>query len=70
MKHESEPFGYSIANRLIFKKVKAAMGLENVNYSIYGAAALKQSTVDYLASIDLVLFNTYGLSETSGPTTF
>ena len=35
----------------------------------YGAAPLKQSSVDYFASLDIPLFNMYGLSETTGSTT-
>jgi len=36
----------------------------------FGAAPMKQTTVDYFASLDMVIFNIYGMSETSGATTF
>lgn len=36
---------------------------------LFGAAPLKKSTVDYFASLDMLLLNFYGLSETSGSTT-
>lgn len=36
---------------------------------MYGAAPLKQATVDYFASLDMILFNFYGLSETTGAAT-
>lgn len=35
----------------------------------YGAAPLKQSSTEYFASLDVPLFNCYGLSETSGTST-
>jgi long-chain-fatty-acid--CoA ligase ACSBG len=36
---------------------------------IYGAAPLKQTSVDYFASLDMPMFNLYGMSETCGATT-
>ena len=33
---------------------------------MYGAAPLKKTSIDYFASLDLVLFNIYGMSETTG----
>jgi long-subunit acyl-CoA synthetase (AMP-forming) len=32
----------------------------------FGAAPLKQTTIDYFASLDFPLLNAYGLSETTG----
>jgi len=32
----------------------------------FGAAPLKQSTIEYFASLDMPLLNCYGLSETTG----
>ena len=60
---------YSIANFLILKNIKRALGLDQTILFFYGAAPLKQSSVDYFASLDIYLFNVYGLSETSGATT-
>lgn len=60
---------YGLANFLILKRIKQALGLGYTNYFIYGAAPLKQSSVDYFASLDIPLFNCYGLSETTGSTT-
>ena len=36
---------------------------------MYGAAPLKQSSVEYFNSLDMPLFNMYGLSETTGTAT-
>jgi len=36
---------------------------------MFGAAPLKQTTVDYFCSLDIPILNMYGLSETTGSTT-
>ena len=63
------PFTYSIANFLILKRIKQAIGLDECDFFFYGAAPLKQTSVDYFASLDIPLLNMYGLSETTGSTT-
>lgn len=60
---------YRIANFLILKRIKEAMGLDQTLMFCFGAAPLKKSTIDYFASLDIPLFNMYGLSETTGTTT-
>ena len=60
---------YSLANFLILKRIKQAIGLDECKFFFYGAAPLKQQSIDYFASLDIPLFNMYGLSETSGTTT-
>lgn len=60
---------YSLANMLILTKIKQAIGLDQAKFYFYGAAPLKQTSVDYFASLDIPLFNMYGLSETTGTTT-
>jgi long-chain-fatty-acid--CoA ligase ACSBG len=63
------PLMYGLANFLILKRIKQAIGLDESKFFFYGAAPLKQTSVDYFASLDLPLFNLYGLSETTGTTT-
>ena len=60
---------FSIANAIVLKRVKEAIGLDKAKFFFYGAAPLKQSSVDYFASLDMPLMNLYGLSETCGTTT-
>lgn len=68
---EDRPAGwvYGAANFLILKRIKQAIGLDQCRFFFYGAAPLKQSSVDYFASLDIPLFNCYGLSETTGSST-
>ena len=60
---------FNFANMLLLTKIKQAIGLDNCEYFFFGAAPLKQTSIDYFASLDIPLFNMYGLSETTGSTT-
>jgi len=60
---------YSLANFLILSRIKKAIGLDQCEFHFFGAAPLKKSTIEYFASLDIILFNLYGMSETSGATT-
>ena len=62
-------FCYSIANSLILSKIKQALGLDQTHSFFYGAAPLKRTSVEYFASLDITLYNIYGMSETTGGTT-
>lgn len=68
-KGEEPGFMFSIANALVLRRVKEAIGLDKALFYFYGAAPLKQSSIDYFASLDMPLMNFYGLSETTGTTT-
>lgn len=60
---------YSVAKSLILSKIKGALGLDQTVAFYFGAAPLKLSSVQYFASLDIPIFNVYGMSETTGPTT-
>lgn len=62
-------FMYDVANKIVLSKIKQAIGFQDCLFFFYGAAPLKQSSVDYFASIDIPLLNMYGLSETCGSAT-
>ena len=66
MNHTDPPFMYSVANFLILNRIKQQLGLDQTLGFFFGAAPLKKSSVDYFASLDMVLFNLYGMSETTG----
>ena len=50
------------------KQFKAQIGLDQAIIVSYGAAPLKPVTVDFFATLDVPLFNLWGLTETSGAT--
>ena len=66
MKGKPAPLCYSLANFLVFKRIKKALGLDRSVMNFYGAAPLKKSTRDYFASLNMPLLNMYGMSESAG----
>ena len=62
---EDPPLMFHAANFLILKRIKAALGLDQSKAYFYGAAPIKQSTVDYFASLDIPILGGYGMSETT-----
>ncbi|XP_067665724.1 long-chain-fatty-acid--CoA ligase ACSBG2-like isoform X2 [Haliotis asinina] len=64
------PFGFSIANALVFSKVRAALGFERCRFFISGAAPITKDTLEYFYSLNIPIAEVYGMSECSGPQTF
>lgn len=63
------PWGYSMANSLVFKKVRAALGLDRCKVCFTGAAPITKDTLDYFMSLNIPILEIYGMSESSGPHT-
>lgn len=61
------PLLYPIANILMFKKLKQALGLDECEIFVYGAAPMKKKTFKFFKSLSIVIYNNYGLSESTGP---
>jgi long-chain-fatty-acid--CoA ligase ACSBG len=61
------PIFYPIANILMFRKLKKALGLDECLLFAYGAAPMKKKTFEFFKSLSILLYNSYGLSESSGP---
>jgi long-chain acyl-CoA synthetase len=61
---------YAVANKLIFSKVKAAIGLDAGRMHVSGAAPVAKEVLEFMASLDIVINEVYGQSEDTGPTTF
>ena len=66
MNHTDPPFLFGLANYLILSKVKKALGLDQCLGFFFGAAPLKKSSIEFFGSLDMILFNVYGMSETTG----
>ncbi|XP_056233184.1 long-chain-fatty-acid--CoA ligase ACSBG2-like isoform X2 [Seriola aureovittata] len=63
------PWGFMLANNLVFKKVRAALGLDRCKICFTGAAPITKETLDYFMSLNMPLMELYGMSESSGPHT-
>ncbi len=60
---------YGIAHKLVLGKVKAALGLDRVRFAAVGAAPISVEVLEFMASLDVVIWEIYGQSEDTGPTT-
>lgn len=60
---------YEIANRLVFKKLKEAMGLDQARILVTAAAPISKELLEFFAKLDLLIREVYGQSEDCGPTT-
>ncbi len=59
---------YSVlGQKVIYKKVLQALGLDRCRGFFSGAAPLSQEVVRYFLSLDMVVHEIYGMSETTGP---
>jgi len=58
-----------LARRLVIDRIKEAIGLDRVEIAVTGAAPIGESTLRFFASIGIVIYEGYGLSETSGVAT-
>jgi len=61
---------YRLANRLVFAKLKAALGLDRARICVSGAAPIAREVLEFMASLDIMVNEVYGQSEDTGPTTF
>jgi len=64
-----EPWGWWLANQLVFSKVKEALGLDRTRYCATAAAPIAKETLDYFLSLNIPIFEIYGMSESTGPQT-
>lgn len=60
------PFGWSVANKLVFKKVRQALGFDRCRMCLTAAAPIMKDTLDFFMSLNIPLLEIYGMSETSG----
>ena len=61
---------YKLATKLIFSKLKPAIGMGNARICVSGAAPIAPDVLEFMSSLDVVIMEVYGQSEGSGPTTF
>ena len=59
-----------MAKKIVFSKIKEALGLDKARVLCFGAAPLSNFTRGYFLSLNMFLISCYGMSECSGPQTF
>ena len=60
---------YGLAQKLVFSKIRTALGLSRTHAFISGAAPIAPHILEFFASVDINIYEVYGQSEGSGPTT-
>ena len=66
---DAPPLSYGLANALVFNNVRAALGLDRSLLNITSAAPIAKETLEFFASLGLLINEVYGMSECSGPAT-
>lgn len=61
------PWGYGICKKLVFDKVREALGLDQCRIIINASAPMQKATDAYFKSLDVRILDLYGMSEATGP---
>ena len=57
---------WGLANTLVFKKVRTALGFDRCKYFFSGAAPITKDTIDFFLSLNITIQDIYGMSESTG----
>jgi len=60
---------YSLAEKLVFSKVRARLGLDRSRGCFTAAAPISIHTLEFFLSLGIPILEVYGMSENTGPTT-
>ncbi|XP_068599569.1 long-chain-fatty-acid--CoA ligase ACSBG2 [Brachionichthys hirsutus] len=63
------PISYRIAKMIVFKKVRKGLGLDRCSKCFTGAAPIMKDTLEFFLSLDVPVYELYGMSESTGPHT-
>ncbi|HEY0593423.1 MAG TPA: AMP-binding protein [Thermoanaerobaculia bacterium] len=68
--HRRPPFSFRLADRLVFRKVHQKLGLDQARMCYTSAAPAARRTLEFFLSLGIPIYEVYGMSECTGPTTF
>ncbi|XP_066557909.1 long-chain-fatty-acid--CoA ligase ACSBG1 isoform X2 [Amia ocellicauda] len=66
-KNEAKPFLFTLADSLILEKVRADLGFSHCLKFFSGAAPITSETLEFFLGLNILLYEAYGMSETTGP---
>ena len=69
-KGEARPILYPIAKKLVFEKVRQALGLDRARVCVTSAAPISKDTLEFFLSLGIPILEVYGMSECTGPATY
>ncbi len=61
---------HRLADRLVYSKLKSAIGLGRARLCLSGAAPIAPEVLEFFTGLDLLVHEVYGQSEDCGPTSF
>jgi long-subunit acyl-CoA synthetase (AMP-forming) len=61
-----DTFSRRLANKLVISKVKGALGLDQLKLAGTAAAPISTGTLEFFASLGILIHEAYGMSETTG----
>jgi len=64
------PWSHAIADRLVFSKVRARIGLDRARICGSSTAPIARSTLSFFFSLGLPVYEVYGMTECTAPATF
>lgn len=60
---------FKLAEKLVFSKVKKALGLDRCRLQITAAAPISEDTLNFFFSLNVPVYEIFGMSESTGPAT-
>lgn len=66
---QPRPLLYGLADKLVFSKVRDALGLDQCRIAVTSAAPISKSTLEFFLSLGIPIMEVYGMSECTGPAT-
>eukprot|EP01084_Bolivina_argentea_P101717 182317_1 len=60
------PWGHSLGQRILVKKVKNILGFDRLQVSYSGAAPISRETLEFWGSLGIPIIEVYGMSESCG----
>jgi len=58
-------FKYNLANKIIFSKLKAALGMDRLEFAFSGGGPLSVSDAEFFLGMDITVLEGFGLTETT-----